>query len=221
MDKRDILIVFLLMVIVFLSVNLYNTRVNFGNNLQEITVEAQKEVIVFAGDSITDKYDLNKFYSYQNKLIINSGISGYKTLSIINRHDNLIEQHDPDKLFLMIGTNDLTTDRTNDEIVSNIEEIVAMTEKSNPKTKIYIESIYPVNRSLRGKDEKRYNKDIKYINSKLKTYCEKNKLTYIDVYSLLEDEEGNLKEEYTKDGLHLNDKGYTIVTKCLRPYVEE
>ena len=31
----------------------------------------------------------------------------------------------------------------------------------------------------------------------------------------------NLKKEYTEDGLHLNDRAYTLITDYLKPYVEE
>ena len=39
------------------------------------------------------------------------------------------------------------------------------------------------------------------------------------MYDLLKDEEGNLKEEYTKDGLHLSDKGYEVVTKEIKQII--
>ena len=35
----------------------------------------------------------------------------------------------------------------------------------------------------------------------------------MDVYDLLADGEGNLKEEYSYDGLHLSDEGYKVITK--------
>ena len=34
------------------------------------------------------------------------------------------------------------------------------------------------------------------------------------------DKEGNLKELYTKDGLHLNNLGYLKVTSVLKEYVK-
>ena len=120
----------------------------------------------------------------------------------------------------MIGTNDLGAGIDRDQIVENIIQIIAMTKDQSPNTKIYYETIYPVNRSKRSANDKRYNEDIKYINSKMKEYCSNSNVTYIDVYSALQDEEGNLKLEYTDDGLHLNEYGYDVVTDILRPYVE-
>lgn len=220
MKNNDWLIGFLLVIIIVLSLALVDSRLSIQNNVTSIEVQADQEKIIFAGDSITDRYDLNYYYNYDNKLVINSGIGGYKTANIISRFKNLIEQHNADKLFLMIGTNDLGAGIDRDQIVENIIQIIAMTKDQSPKTKIYYETIYPVNRSKRSPNDKRYNEDIKYINEKMKEYCKNSNVTYIDVYSALQDEEGNLKLEYTEDGLHLNEYGYDVVTDLLRPYVE-
>ena len=66
----------------------------------------------------------------------------------------------------------------------------------------------------------RKNSDIKEINKSLEKYCKKNKYTYINMYDELVDKNGNLKLEYTKEGLHMSDDGYKIITKKLKKYVE-
>ena len=127
MNKNDWLIAFLLLVIAFLSLALIDTRLNLGNNVKEIELKEvvnERKKIIFAGDSITDRYNLDKFYSYDDKLIINSGIGGYTTDNILNRFHNLIEQHQADKMFLMIGTNDIGRGQTEDYIVNNIIKII-------------------------------------------------------------------------------------------------
>lgn len=221
MKRNDWLTGFLLLIIVVLALALVDTRMSIQNNVRSIEVQASKEKIVFAGDSITDFYDLGQYYQYDNKILVNSGVSGYKTTNIIKKFKNLIEQHQADKLFLMIGTNDLGGGTDRDEVISNIKNIIEMTKSQSPDTKIYLESIYPVNLSKRSKNEKRNNEDIRYINIQLKKYCEENDITYLEVYSLLADSNGELKDEYTEDGLHLNNAGYDVITSYLKPYVEE
>lgn len=221
MNKNDWLIGFLLLVIISLSLALVDTRMSIQNNIKMVEVQAKKEKIVFAGDSITDRYDLNQYYQYDNKIIINSGISGYRTTNMISRFHNLIEQHQADKLFLMIGTNDLGAGTENDVVINNIKKITKMIKEKSSKTKIYLESIYPVNSDKRPKDKNRNNEDIRYINEQLKKYCIENNIVYLDIYSILKDYNGDLKAEYTEDGLHLNDAGYDVITNYLKPYVEE
>ena len=67
----------------------------------------------------------------------------------------------------------------------------------------------------------RKNKDIGEINEMIKKIAKKEKITYIDMYSILEDSEGNIKTEYTKEGLHMSDNGYKVITKTLKEYLSK
>ena len=66
----------------------------------------------------------------------------------------------------------------------------------------------------------RNNKKIKELNKRLKDYCKENGIVYINLYETLADSEGNIKLEYTKEGLHLSDKGYEAVTKIIKSYLK-
>ena len=65
----------------------------------------------------------------------------------------------------------------------------------------------------------RSNELIKAINEDIKKICKENNVTYINTYDLLIDEDGNLKDEYSNDGLHLTEKGYDVVTSKIKPYL--
>ena len=67
-----------------------------------------------------------------------------------------------------------------------------------------------------------------YVNGKITTELGKSPiiLTFDDGnknnFNVLgKDEDGNLKSNYTEDGLHLNSLGYVVVTRCLLPYLNE
>ena len=183
-----------------------------------------KECIVFLGDSITSRYDLSKYYKRYN--VVNSGIGGNQTTDILNDLDNRVYKYNPTKVFLLIGTNDFFDDRSNEYIVGNIKKIVNDINDKRPNAKVYLESIYPVNNSDDEKINKemvydRDNKIIKDINKELKKFCDNKKVcTYIDIYNHLLDDDGNLKLEYTRDGLHVSDEAYNIITDILMPYIK-
>ena len=218
MKKINWLIILLIIILLILNIS---TRLNISNSINTIELISDKETILFVGDSITDGYELNTYYNYDNKLLINSGIGGYKTTNIIKRFRNLVEQYNSNKLFLMIGTNDIGSGVSKEEIVNNIKKIISMIKEKKPNTKIYLETIYPVNNNKRKQDNMRNNKIISDINNELKEYCENSDIYFIDVYSHLVDESNMLKDEYTEDGLHLNNLGYEEVTKVLKPYIDE
>jgi lysophospholipase L1-like esterase len=64
----------------------------------------------------------------------------------------------------------------------------------------------PIVRSAQRPPEK-----IKALNEWMKAYAANNKLTYLDYYSALVDQNGFLRAELSEDGLHPNAKGYAIM----------
>lgn len=179
-----------------------------------------KESIVFLGDSITSRYDLNKYFPNYN--VYNSGIAGNMTKDILENMENRIFAYNPTKVFILIGTNDLVySGLDNDGIKNNIEEIINKIYEKNSNTKIYLESIYPVNNSINKEIvETRTNENIKDLNNKIEKICN-NKCTYINMYDNLTDKNGNMKRIYTVDGLHLNKIGYKVVASKLTKYLNE
>ena len=180
-----------------------------------------KESIVFLGDSITSRCDLNKYFSNYN--VYNSGIAGNMTKDILDNMENRVFVYNPTKVFILIGTNDLVySGLDNDGIKNNIEEIINKIYEKNSNTKIYLESIYPVNNSLNKEIvETRTNDNIKDLNNKIEKICNNNKCTYINMYDNLTDKNGNMKRIYTVDGLHLNKIGYKVVASKLTKYLNE
>lgn len=216
-------IIFLILVICVLSFLLYKETTKKSKNPYDIKVKSNDN-FVFLGDSITDYYPLEELYD--GYPVINSGVAGYTTSDILNNLDKMVPIYNPTKVFLLIGTNDIDLDKSDKYIINNITKIINNIKKKRPKTKIYIESIYPVNNTNDSKINHatvgiRNNKRIIKLNKKIKAYCDKNNYTYIDVYSNLVDKDGNLKIEYTEEGLHLTDLGYLKVTKILYPYLED
>ena len=179
-----------------------------------------KESIVFLGDSITSRYDLNKYFPNYN--VYNSGIAGNMTKDILENMENRVFAYNPTKVFILIGTNDLVySGLDNDGLKNNIEEIINKIYEKNSNIKIYMESIYPVNNSINKEIvETRTNENIKDLNNKIEKICN-NKCTYINMYDNLTDKNGNMKRIYTVDGLHLNKIGYKVITNKLIKYLDE
>ena len=226
-DRKKVLIILL---VISLILNVCSACYFLINNKQKVKIKKVvkteykvPENIVFLGDSITDFYDLKKYYPEYN--IVNSGISGNITTDILNNMEERVYRYNPSKVFLLIGINDLAREIPKDEIVSNIEKITKEIKENRPETEIYVESIYPINDS---DDEKIYhpilvnrnNEDVVEVNTEIKKYCKENRIEYIDLYSELIDEDKNLKLEYTNEGLHISDEGYEFITKELKKYLK-
>ncbi len=190
----------------------------------ELNESSEPGGVVFLGDSITDFFRINEYF--HGVYVINRGISGDTTDGVLFRLPESVYQLHPAKVFLMIGTNDLGENKSEQDIVHNIGQIIAAIRANCPEAKIYLESIYPVSKIRHIKVRrvivgKRTNEKICRINEKLERLAQENDIPYIDVYSHLVDETGNIRLEYTVEGLHLTAQGYRAVAEVLKPYVLE
>jgi len=210
-----ILLIIILIVSITINIVLVSSKEDIDTN------KKIDENVVFFGDSITDQYVVEKYYPKRN--VINSGISGNKTEDLINRIDEDVYKYNPSKVFLLIGINDLCTNVEEKDILFNIQTIINGIKSNRKDATIYVESIFPVNTQKMAATDYIYcrqmdNNRIKSINKKIKKMCVESGVNYIDVYSKLVDDEGYLKELYTKEGLHLNNLGYLKVTSVLNEY---
>ena len=180
--------------------------------------------IVMLGDSITDYYNLNEFYG-EDKLIVNSGISGNRISDISNNLKSRVYNYNPSKIFLLIGINDILWDYADTNYVyDKTIELVNQIQNKLPNTKIYIESIYPVNPEINnhfnGVDVDRVNNTVNEVNKKLKEYSkDHSEIKYIDLSSKLVNENNEFSLEYSDDGLHPNENGYKLITSILKKYM--
>ena len=176
-----------------------------------------KNEIVFLGNSITDGAEWYELLG--NRRIRNRGISADVTEGILLRLD-AITKLKPAKIFIMIGVNDISRNITTAQITANYRTILERIRTESPKTKVYIESVLPVNPAT-GMALNHTNKtaQIMELNGKLKEMATEFGHTYIDLFSLMADSENHLPRRYSIDGLHLSYEGYRVWAEAIRPYV--
>lgn len=193
------------------------------------TVNVEKKEVInpnvlMLGDSITEIYDLNEFYG-EDKLIVNSGISGNRAEEILNNLKSRVYAYNPSKIFLLIGINDILWDGADEKYVyDKTIEIIDHIHKKLPNTKIYVESIYPVNSEMNNHfnevDIDRVLSTIINVNTMLKEYSDKKDFVeFICIYDELLDENQELDMRYSDDGLHPNEEGYKLITSILKKYM--
>lgn len=189
----------------------YDTVPNLPEHYWVRMEKFKKEVttpgkVVFLGNSITEGGNWKKLL--KDSSIINRGISGDNTFGVLARMDEIIKLK-PASLFILIGTNDLSKKIPDEIVIENIFAIVSRVKTGSPKTKIYVQSILPINNTVE-KFLQQFNNEnhILTINDQLSRYAERLRYTYVDLYDKFLDDQGKLKLSYTFDGLHLNASGY-------------
>lgn len=220
-DLKKILQIILVSILVLITLlSIVGSIIN-KNKLSRLKV--QDENIVFFGDSITEGYNVKEFF--EEYRVVNSGISGHTTENLIERIDSDLYDYNPSIVVIQIGTNDIRSGIKDEDIINNIKKIIKGIRKNRHNARILIESIYPLNREMdleywKDVNTDYNNKHIIKINNELKKICKKEHIKYIDVYNKLLDDNGNLKNIYSKEGLHLNDLGYYKVTKVIKEYLK-
>lgn len=173
--------------------------------------------IVFLGNSLTEGGKWNEYFPEVETA--NRGISGDNTEGMLNRIGSIIKSQ-PKKLFILTGINDISQNRSNNEILDNYRQILQLVKSESPNTIIYVESLLPINnefgryKRLIGKE-----KQVLSYNKELKKLAKKEKVNFINVFPIYKDKQGKLDAQYTKDGLHLIPEAYNKWANEIRKYV--
>ncbi len=180
----------------------YVEKQTLFNNLS-----SSKNDIYFLGDSLTDGGEWSELLSNNN--IKNRGINGDSTTGVLNRLNQIVKNK-PQKIFIMIGINDLLANIEPNIVLDNYQKIIQTIKINSPNTKIYIESILPINFEIDKTKRPITNQNISDLNNKLKDLSNNSNIFYIDLYSKFLDSSNQLDKQYTLDGIHLNGQGYLI-----------
>lgn len=190
----------------------YHQRVSFFKLMPVV-----KNEIVFLGNSITDGAEWAQLFN--DVRMKNQGISGDVTAGVLHRLD-VVTNRKPAKIFLLIGTNDLARGISADSVLKNMLLIADYIKQQSPKTKLYVQSILPVN-EVYGKfaGHTKNTELIKKVNEQLKTNAAAHNYQYVDLHSAFSNENGKLKPELSNDGLHLLGNAYLLWKHIIYPYV--
>ena len=177
--------------------------------------------ILFIGDSIVEYYPLQELFG-TSRTIVNRGIRGYQTGLLLENLDAHLYGGAVDKIVLLIGTNDIGKDVPVNEALNNLEAIIQSIARDYPLTEMKLLSILPVNEGEEYKQTVyiRTNEKIQKWNQAYKELASAYmQVEFAPVFDSLIDQEGQLKKDYTTDGLHLSVTGYQVLTKALKDYL--
>jgi lysophospholipase L1-like esterase len=179
------------------------------------TLPMQKGAIVFVGNSITERAQWNELLP--GKAIVNRGIGGDNSFGVLARLDTILLSK-PSKLFLDIGINDIGRGLPVAVIANNYERILHRIKELSPKTKIYAQSVLPLNETvLKAAYLQNKKAIIIELNNNIKALAVKYGATYADLHNdVFADANGDLKTQLTVDGIHLAPKAYVLWVDYLK-----
>ncbi len=192
---------------------------------QEAKVAAEQRpqhLTILAGDSLSLWFPPELLPEGKNWL--NQGISGETSNGLLKRL-KIFDRTQPKVIFVMIGINDLIRGISNRVILDNQRQIISYLRKKHPTAQIVVQSILPhgaEEATWKGRDKLLAvaNSRIRELNQQLQSICIKRGAKYLDLYPLFTNKQGNLRREFTTDGLHLSSEGYIVWRSALQIYSE-
>ncbi len=172
--------------------------------------------IVMLGNSLTENGG-DWASRLKNRHVRNRGIIGDEVMGVYDRLHQILPGR-PAKLFLLIGVNDISHDLTADSIVSLICMTVDRIQKESPDTKLYLQSLLPINESF-GRYKRLTGKTamIPEINRQLEALAKEKRISFINLFPLFTEKgTDTLRADLTNDGLHLKEEGYKIWVKAIK-----
>ncbi len=173
--------------------------------------------VVFMGNSITDGWINVSPDFFKGKPYLDRGISGQTTPQMLVRfRQDVIDLH-PKVVVILAGINDIAgnTGPSSVEMIEDNLASMAQLAMANG-IKVVMCSVLPAY-SFPWRPAIDPVQKIIDVNRWIKNFTTKNNLVYVDYYSAMADGRKGLPENLSKDGVHPNAAGYSI----MEPLVEK
>lgn len=201
-------------------------------NYRYLNKTVRKGQILFTGSSLMEQFPVCELSSVcgLDKLVYNRGVGGFTTDDFLREIDTVLLNLEPSKVFINIGTNDMHEWEDGrdwmEHLLGNYEAILKVGKERLPQTEFYLMAYYPVNGELPENNphaaamlKVRTNGNIARANRRVSKLAEAYGYHFIDVNQGLTDEKGNLKADFTVEGVHMFAEAYGIVFDNLKRYL--
>lgn len=212
--------------------NMQKEKAQKVKNYKTLNQCAVKGQILFTGSSLMEQFPVCELAASLklDKLVYNRGIGGFVTDEFLQAIDTVLFDLEPSKVFINIGTNDMRKWEDGSDwmqhLLENYDKILKQCKERLPDTEFYIMAYYPVNGEAakdnpgaRAMLEVRTNDNLALVNDRIAGLAETYEYHFINVNQGLSDEKGNLKKEFTIEGVHMYAEAYRVVFNNLKEYL--
>ena len=153
--------------------------------------------------------------AFPGRPVVNRGFGGSEISDVIHYFDQVVRPYNPVKIFLYAGDNDIGRGKSPAQVFDDYIQFAGMVETTFPDATLYFLSIKPSD--LRWQ----HWPAMMEANSLIRDHAEQHdKLGYVDLATPLLDENGQTRNVFIEDGLHLNSLGYALWQQAMLPYLD-
>lgn len=212
--------------------NTNETLDNINNDLSQNITNNEKNTteniefgsnVAFIGDSRTQAFlaytGLTEVVDYTNiGLMVDTAITKKIVTNKNGEKITILEDlknNNVNTIYIMLGINELGW-VYNSIFIQKYEELIDKIKEVKPECEIILQSIIPVTKTKSDNDKIYNNNKIKEYNKLIKELANKKKIKFIDLVPIITDEKGNLPENASSDGIHLNKEYCLKWLECLK-----
>ncbi len=195
-------------------------KIRLVERYREANKTCEKGQILFAGSSLMEMFPVEEWACGLGEgapKVYNRGVGGFRTEDMLPLLDVLVTDLQPRRLFINIGTNDLSDPAvTVDALMLRYEEILRRIAEAVPGVDIILMAYYPINYEAAAEHMKanlriRTNERIREANRAVEALAFRRGCRYMDFNAPLTDDQGRLRAEFTTEGMHIKPEGYRAI----------
>lgn len=188
-----------------------NNNKKFGSNVAFIGDSRTQAFLMYAG--LKDVIDYTNIGLMVDTAVTKKFVTNNKGEKITILED--LKNKNIDTVYIMLGINELGWVYSS-IFIKDYEELIDKIKEIKPNCEIIVQSIIPVTKTKSDSDKVYNNTRIAEYNSLIKQMASRKNIKYIDLVPFLTDKSGNLPENASSDGIHLN-KEYSLKwLECLK-----
>ncbi|QBA64637.1 GDSL-type esterase/lipase family protein [Muriicola soli] len=194
-------------------------NVDFKEEVEAITEKykhlrnKKQQTVVFTGSSSIRLWDGLEQY-FPEYRIINTGFGGSEAEDLLEYINPLILDYQPVKVFIYEGDNDIIFRRSPVRILKTTKKILAHIRTNLPHTEVVLIAVKP------SPDRWHLRRRYQRLNQKFEKYASETQgVAFANVWDVMIKGEELNESLFIEDGLHMNEKGYSLWYEVLKPYL--
>jgi lysophospholipase L1-like esterase len=183
---------------------------------QDRTNPPPKNALLFIGSSSIRLWK-TLAQDFPEHKVINRGFGGSQIADSIQFTDRIVIPYKPKMVVLYAGGNDINSGKTPEQVASDFKAFVRQIHAKLPETRVAYISIAPNPARWAQVDR------VRSANELIRDFTKTNaRLTFIDVFPHMLGDDGQPRPEiFVEDRLHMNEKGYALWTRLMRPILSQ
>lgn len=177
---------------------------------------ADPDRVVFFGASITRRWDLEKYFPNTN--MINRGVGNQLVPSMLARYKRDVLDLQPKAVIIKFCSINIRPHMPLQKLKDGMTMMVDMAQ-SKGITPI-VSTIIPAGKPEAHIGDFDVAGTLNEFNDWVRQYTKDNSLNIIDFAEAIGNEDGYLPRDCSTDPVHVNDKGYLILSNAARPVIE-